>query len=69
MRIRRQQEKDFFRDHEKTLLSIAITRNWGAKGFELKGWAERLLPDGYRYPEEETYAELLNALQYLQGEE
>lgn len=65
--IREEQVTEFFVEHESELLALAIARNWGPKGFELKGWTVKLLPDGYACPEEETYAELSNALDYLRG--
>lgn len=68
MTSREKQQEEFVRDYERELLALAVAHHWGSKGFELKNWASKLLPDGYQCPEEETYAELQNALQYLQWE-
>ena len=54
MTERGEQECEFLVDHEEEMMAIAKARNWGSKGFELKGWVIRLLPDGYRCPAEET---------------
>jgi len=64
MTERDRQQQEFFAEHERDLLTIARQLHWEQPGRELHNWTVHLLPDGYACPEDETYAELLNALQY-----
>ncbi len=65
-RNRTTQIDQFGRDQEPELLLLARAFNWGSPGFELTNWVQRLLPDGFECPEDETYEELRNALQAWQ---